>query len=89
MAELPNCPNCGNAAPVWVVINVDDVYVASFDESGTQTSVAGNPILGNRIYRCAACMGRRADLVLEIDGEGTADESWHLDAYRPEVSDGK
>jgi hypothetical protein len=88
MPSLPNCPHCGKAAPVWVHINVDDVYVAKFDEDGLQTSVAGNPILGNRIYRCAACMGRRADLVLKIEDEGTDDEIWHLDARR-EVSDGK
>jgi hypothetical protein len=88
MASLPNCPNCGKAAPVWVTINVEDVYVATFDENGVQTSVAGNPILGNRAFRCFACMKLRTDLVLEIDGEGTDDEIWYLDARR-EVSDGK
>jgi hypothetical protein len=88
MTSLPNCPNCGKSAPVWVVINVDDVYVAAFDESGVQTSVAGNPILGDRTFRCFACMKLRNDLVLKIDGEGSENEIWYLDARR-EVGDGR
>jgi hypothetical protein len=88
MFSLPKCPNCGKAAPVWVVINVEDVYMATFDENGVQTSVAGNPILGNQAFRCFACMKLRTDLELVIDGEGTDEETWHL-AARPEVSDGR
>jgi hypothetical protein len=88
MTELPSCPNCGKAAPVWVHIHVDDVYVASFSESGGQTSVASNPIMIDQVFRCAACMKQRPDLELVIDGEGSDEETWHL-AARREVSDGK
>jgi hypothetical protein len=89
MAELPNCPHCGKAAPVWMIFDVGDAASAEFDADGVLIDVEYEPIFGNQVFNCSACKRWRFDLVLEIDGQGTNDEIWYLDARRPEVSDGK
>jgi hypothetical protein len=88
MAELPNCPNCGKAAPVWMLFDVGDGASAEFDADGVMTDVEYEPIFGNQMFKCTACKEWRTDLVLEIDNANKEDEMWYLDA-RPEVSDGK